>query len=68
MLCLGFFYLGIAAAISDMSISASASGDETTDTDTLVSSAVGVNMALTGVAFCLVWLLVDCCPRGAVLP
>jgi predicted MFS family arabinose efflux permease len=51
MLCLGFFYLGIAAAISDMSISASASGDETTDTDTLVSSAMGVNMALPGVVF-----------------
>jgi MFS family permease len=49
MLCLGFFNLVSQAMISDMSISAAASGDKAVDTDKLVSSAMGVNMALTGV-------------------
>jgi MFS family permease len=48
---LGFFGLASQAMISDISISAAASGDETIDTNTLVSSATGVNMALGGVGF-----------------
>jgi hypothetical protein len=52
MLCFGFFTLASQAVISDMSL-ATAANDENADTDKLVSSAMGINMALTGVGFLL---------------
>lgn len=46
-----FFTLATQAMISDLSISAAASGEQTIDAEKLVSSAMGMNMALTGVRF-----------------
>lgn len=50
MISVGFFTMASQAMISDMSMAAAAN-DKNADTDKLVGSAMGTNMALTGLGF-----------------